>query len=120
MEGSSPTTPLGAYIRKSREAAGLTLRQLAEAAGINYGYLGHIEAGERAKPGADVLQRIADVLELDAHDLLKFLGVRASLPEPRIYFRRKYGVGAREADVLAQLIEDHQAKQTKQKKGGTQ
>jgi transcriptional regulator with XRE-family HTH domain len=115
MEGTSSTTPLGAYIRKAREAAGLTLRQLAEAAGIDHGYLAHIEAGERAKPGADVLQRLADALELDDTKLLGFIGVKPSLPEPRVYFRRKYGVNAREADVLARLIEEYQ---TKQQKGG--
>jgi transcriptional regulator with XRE-family HTH domain len=98
MNDETPTTPLGAYIRKTREAAGFSLRQLAQLVGVNHGYLARIEAGERVKPGADVLQRIADVLEIDSQELLKFVGVKPSMPEPRVYFRKEFGVSDKELE----------------------
>ena len=47
---------------------------------------------------------------------LSYLGVKPITPEPRIYFRRAYGASADEAEILAQLIEEYQARK---KKGGT-
>jgi transcriptional regulator with XRE-family HTH domain len=102
---------LGAYVRYSREQAGLSQGQLAEAVGVHHSYIARIESGSRAKPAADVLQRIADVLHIESGDLLAFLGVRTNLPEPRAYFRRKYGMNARQADVLARLVEEFESKE---------
>jgi transcriptional regulator with XRE-family HTH domain len=108
---------LGGFIAAQREAAGLSQRQLAARAGFNHSFIARLESGDtRAGRTPEHLQRIADALELDVSELLKFLGVTPRLPEPRAYFRRKLGVNAREADVLARLIEDHQAtQQTKRK-----
>lgn len=101
---------LGSYVRFHREQAGISQEQLAAAIGVNHSYIARIESGKRAKPAADILQRIADTLHIDASELLAFLGVRPSLPEPRVYFRRKYGMGADEADVIARLVEDFESK----------
>jgi transcriptional regulator with XRE-family HTH domain len=109
MNDETPVN-LGAYVHYHREQAGLSQGQLAAAIGVHYSYIARIESGARAKPAADVLQRIADVLHIDSSSLLAFLGVRTSLPEPRVYFRRKYGMDAREADVLAQLVEEFESK----------
>ena len=57
------------------------------------------------------LQRLADVLELDITDLLAFLGVKPVMPEPRVYFRRKFGMDADQAEILANLVAEFQAKQ---------
>lgn len=107
----------GDYLRSVRERAGLSLRELAAAVGVSAPYLMRLETGARSKPSPDVLQRLADALGVDAADLFAFFGVRpaATLPSTRTYFRRKLGVNANEADVLAKLIEDYQAT----KKGGT-
>jgi transcriptional regulator with XRE-family HTH domain len=118
-EGSKPrqeqSTTLGEFIQVRRLAAGLSQRQLAGQAEMHHSVLSRLESGEVAQVAPDILQRLADVLGLDVTDLLRFLGVEPGLPEPRAYFRRKLGVNAKEADVLAQLIEEHQAKT---KKGG--
>jgi len=103
---------LGTYVRSARERARLSQGQLAAAIGVNPSYIARIESGERAKPAADILQRIADTLVIDSSDLLAFLGVKPSLPEPRIYFQLKYGMGADEADVAARLIEDFCSERT--------
>jgi transcriptional regulator with XRE-family HTH domain len=49
---------IGTYIRDQREQAKISLRQLAQAAGVSNPYLSQIERGLR-KPSADILQRIA-------------------------------------------------------------
>jgi transcriptional regulator with XRE-family HTH domain len=49
---------IGEYIREQREQARISMRQLAEAAGVSNPYLSQIERGLR-KPSADILQQIA-------------------------------------------------------------
>jgi transcriptional regulator with XRE-family HTH domain len=107
MKDSSADDPgtLGAYMRTAREQAGLSRGQLAAAIGVDPSYIARIESGERAKPAADVLQRIADALGIDSGDLLAFLGVRPNLPEPQVYFQAKYGMSAEEAKVITRLVE---------------
>lgn len=63
-------------------------------------------------PSAAVLQKLADALELDASELLTFIGVGPSstLPSPRVYFRRKFGMTDQEAARLARLITDYTIK----------
>jgi transcriptional regulator with XRE-family HTH domain len=107
MQDAPNDTPktLGAYIRAARDQANLSRVQLATAIGVDPSYIARIESGERAKPGADVLQRIADTLGIDAGELLAFLGVRLNLPEPQVYFQAKYGMSADEAGVVTHLVE---------------
>lgn len=80
MEDSSADGPraLGAYVYAARVQAGLSRGQLTGAIGVDPSYIARIESGERAKPGADVLQSLADALGIDAGELLVFLGVRPS------------------------------------------
>lgn len=102
---------LGAHLRAAREQAGLTVRDLAARAGITHPYLVRLENGEKRHPAADILMRLARALGIDDSELLAYIGVTPSLPEPRAYFRRKFGVDADEAEILARLIEEHQAQQ---------
>lgn len=104
---------LGEYLKEARERAGLSQRELGKQADVHHSYIARIESGELATPIPEYLQRLADVLEIDVTELLAFLGVKPEMPEPRVYFRRKFGVDADQADILAQLIEDYQAKQEK-------
>jgi transcriptional regulator with XRE-family HTH domain len=59
---------IGAYIRDQREQAKISLRQLAQAAGVSNPYLSQIERGLR-RPSADVLQQIARGLRISAEAL---------------------------------------------------
>ncbi|MDT4999025.1 MAG: hypothetical protein QOK12_1130, partial [Mycobacterium sp.] len=60
-----------------REAAQVSVRQLAEKAGVSNPYLSQIERGLR-KPSADVLNQIAKALRVSA----EVLYVRAGMLEP--------------------------------------
>ena len=59
---------LGDRLREQRVANRLTLRQLAEAAGVSNPYLSQIERGLR-RPSAEVLQSIAKALRVSAESL---------------------------------------------------
>ena len=67
---------LGDYLREQRVANKLSLRQLAEAAGVSNPYLSQIERGLR-KPSVEVLQQIVRALRISA----EVLYVRAGLIE---------------------------------------
>ena len=51
----------GDALRRAREAACMTMRQLAEAAGVSVNTVSLIEAG-RSAPRADVLKALAEAL----------------------------------------------------------
>jgi transcriptional regulator with XRE-family HTH domain len=61
-------TSIGSYIREQREQARISLRQLAQNAGISNPYLSQIERGLR-RPSADILQQIAKGLRISAEAL---------------------------------------------------
>jgi transcriptional regulator with XRE-family HTH domain len=68
---------IGSFIRAQREAAQVSVRQLAEKAGVSNPYLSQIERGLR-KPSAEVLNQIAKALRLSA----EVLYIRAGILEP--------------------------------------
>src|SRR5580700_7691901 len=59
---------IGSYIREQREQAKISLRQLAQSAGVSNPYLSQIERGLR-RPSADILQQIARGLRISAEAL---------------------------------------------------
>ena len=67
-------TELGEYLREQRHGAKLSLRQLAEAAGVSNPYLSQVERGLR-KPSAEVLQQIAKGLRISAEVLYVEAGI---------------------------------------------
>lgn len=69
---------LGSFIRDQRRTTHLSLRKLAELAGVSNPYLSQIERGLR-KPSADILQQIAKALSISAESLY----VRAGILEER-------------------------------------
>ena len=72
---SAPDSPLGDYIRRQRELQELSMRQLADLAGISNPYLSQIERGLR-DPSEKVLDAIARGLELSAEGLYEQGGRR--------------------------------------------
>ncbi|MDI3312837.1 MAG: helix-turn-helix transcriptional regulator [Mycobacterium sp.] len=74
---SSAASDIGSFIRAQREAAQVSVRQLAEKAGVSNPYLSQIERGLR-KPSAEVLNQIAKALRVSA----EVLYVRAGILEP--------------------------------------
>jgi transcriptional regulator with XRE-family HTH domain len=68
---------LGDYLREQRVSSRLSVRQLAEQAGVSNPYLSQIERGLR-RPSAEVLQQLAKALRISAEQLY----IRAGIVSP--------------------------------------
>jgi transcriptional regulator with XRE-family HTH domain len=69
---------IGEFIKEQRQSAKLSLRRLAEEAGVSNPYLSQIERGLR-HPSAEILQQLAKALRISAEQLY----VQAGLLEDR-------------------------------------
>jgi transcriptional regulator with XRE-family HTH domain len=65
---------LGEYLREQRHGAKLSLRQLADLAGVSNPYLSQIERGLK-KPSAEILQQLAKGLRISAESLYVRAGI---------------------------------------------
>ncbi|GGJ91372.1 transcriptional regulator [Pilimelia anulata] len=81
---------VGEFIRDLRRSARISLRQLAEQAGVSNPYLSQIERGLR-KPSAEVLQQLATALRVST---------------PLMYLRAGLLDGAHSPGVLAAIAGD--------------
>jgi transcriptional regulator with XRE-family HTH domain len=80
-EGMAKVTvnSIGEYIREQREQAKISMRQLAQTAGVSNPYLSQIERGLR-RPSADILQQIAKGLRISAEALYVQAGILDDRP----------------------------------------
>jgi transcriptional regulator with XRE-family HTH domain len=79
IPGAIPSgADIGEFIREQRQTAKLSLRRLADEAGVSNPYLSQIERGLR-KPSAEILQQLAKALRISAEQLY----VQAGLLEHR-------------------------------------
>jgi len=93
---------LSALLKGERERAGLTVRQLAEAAGLVPSTVSRLESGLIASPKPDHLQRLAQALGIDVEELYAAAGylTEGALPELRPYLRAKYGLTDQQAGQI--------------------
>ncbi|MEU7073127.1 helix-turn-helix transcriptional regulator [Streptomyces narbonensis] len=99
---------LGEYLREQRRTAQLSLRQLADAAGVSNPYLSQIERGLR-KPSAEVLQQVAKALRISAETLYVRAGIldekeRDEL-ETRAVILADPSISERQKQVLLQIYD---------------
>ncbi len=83
QQSVEPTTELpdiGEFIKEQRERANLSLRRLADRAGISNPYLSQIERGIR-RPSAEILKRLSRALEISAESLYTRAGLIDEGPE---------------------------------------
>ena len=94
---------LGDYLREQRVSARLSLRQLAEQAGVSNPYLSQIERGLR-RPSAEVLQQLAKALRISAEQLYLRAGIvspdEGVLGDPALSERQKQTL----LDVYASFV----------------
>ena len=74
---SDPLADLGEFIRAQRELAHMSVRRLADRAGVSNPYLSQIERGLR-RPSAEILQQLAKALKISVETLY----VRAGFLSP--------------------------------------
>ncbi len=73
-ESTAHSPDVGEFIREQRERANLSLRRLADRAGISNPYLSQIERGIR-RPSAEILKRLSRALEISAETLYTRAGL---------------------------------------------
>jgi transcriptional regulator with XRE-family HTH domain len=99
---------LGEYLREQRRTAQLSLRQLADAAGVSNPYLSQIERGLR-KPSADILQQLAKALRISAETLYVQAGILDERDQDGIELRAAIladtTINEKQKQVLLQIYE---------------
>ncbi|MEU6344420.1 helix-turn-helix transcriptional regulator [Streptomyces sp. NPDC046977] len=100
---------LGEYLREQRRNAKLSLRQLADAAGVSNPYLSQIERGLR-KPSADILQQLAKALRISAETLYVQAGIlderdQGDGREVRTAILADTAINEKQKQVLLQIYE---------------
>ena len=97
---------LGDYLREQRTANRLSLRQLADAAGVSNPYLSQIERGLR-RPSADVLQALAKALRISAETLYVQAGILSpddtEVRSVELSIRADTGLSQRQKDALVDI-----------------
>jgi transcriptional regulator with XRE-family HTH domain len=98
---------IGEYIRQQREQAKISLRQLAQAAGVSNPYLSQIERGMR-RPSAEILQQIAKGLRISAEALYVQAGILEDRPSDtgvRSAVLADPGLSERQKQILLEIYE---------------
>lgn len=108
----------GQKLREFRQEKGMTLRALAEAAGVDFTYLSKIENDKVGYlPGAETIRDLAQVLGVDAIELLELanklppeLAALAGNANARRFFQRAGEIASpKDWDVLLDLLESRQS-----------
>ena len=74
VSDDTQASDLGEYIRQQRQRANLSLRRLADRAGISNPYLSQIERGIR-KPSAEILKQLSRALQISAETMYSRAGL---------------------------------------------
>jgi transcriptional regulator with XRE-family HTH domain len=107
----------GKRLRQARKKQGLTLRRLAEEAGVNFTYLSKIE-NERVPytPAAETIRNLARILKVDSMEFLKLANklpkeleaLNANVHARRFFDRASQVASPADWEALLELLEDRQ------------
>jgi len=105
--GTQVGSQVGDFIRTQRNAAQVSLRELARSAGVSNPYLSQVERGLR-KPSAEILAQIARGLKISAETLYEQAGIldrRSGTPDTVTAIRSDPALSERHKAVLLDLYE---------------
>jgi len=103
------SSQVGDFIREQRNAARVSLRELARSAGVSNPYLSQVERGLR-KPSAEILASIARGLKISAESLYEQAGIldrRSGNPDTVAAIRSDDALSERHKAVLLELYETY-------------
>ena len=103
------SSQVGDFIREQRNAARVSLRELARSAGVSNPYLSQVERGLR-KPSAEILASIARGLKISAETLYEQAGIldrRPGHPDTVAAIRSDPSLSERHKAVLLELYETY-------------
>ena len=100
---------LGEFIKAQREMGKISMRRLADQAGVSNPYLSQVERGLR-KPSAEILASIARGLKISAETLYEQAGIldrRSGNPDTVAAIRSDEALSERHKAVLLELYETY-------------
>ncbi len=111
---------LGEYIREQRHQAELSVRKLADMAGVSNPYLSQIERGLK-RPSAEILQQIARALQLSSESLYVRAGILDSERESNLVdtIRSQDNLTGEQKQVLIRVYESFISEQSDQEPPGS-
>lgn len=92
-------------IRNIRKSKKISLRKLSDLSGISRAYLYDLESNRRFNPTLFILQKIAEVLEVDIKDLFYSLNELDILKEEMYRKIDKYGRNSKEVLEVSQVVD---------------
>ena len=92
-------------IRNVRKNRKISLRKLSDMTGISRAYLYDLENNRRFNPTLFILQKIAEVLEVNIKDLFYSLNDIDNLKEEMYRRIDEYGIDSKEALEVSQVID---------------
>ncbi|KQS73887.1 hypothetical protein ASG41_03185 [Modestobacter sp. Leaf380] len=101
------SSQVGDFIRTQRNAAQVSLRELARTAGVSNPYLSQVERGLR-KPSAEILAQIARGLKISAETLYEQAGIldrRSGTPDTVAAIRSDPALSERHKTLLLEMYE---------------
>ncbi|HEY1917140.1 MAG TPA: helix-turn-helix transcriptional regulator [Streptosporangiaceae bacterium] len=111
---------IGEYIRQQREQAKISMRQLAQAAGVSNPYLSQIERGLR-RPSAEILQQIAKGLRISAEALYVQAGILEDRPADsgvRSAVLADPGLTERQKQIMLEIYESFRTETASEQESG--
>jgi transcriptional regulator with XRE-family HTH domain len=115
----SPNPQLGKFIKRHREAIGLSMYQLAREIGVNRSSVHYWEQG-KYEPEPQTLEALARGLKVSYEDLFALSGYSnpEQLPDPEPYLRAKYpGISQRKLAEAKRLLDEIDQRYGDQKEG---
>lgn len=111
MSESKNINPLAELLRTRRDELGLTLYELEQRSGVPRPHIRRLEQGETINPSMEILNKLANALDLDAEDLYDahWQTNRQPLPGVSTYFRSRYSLNDRQIAEIERLVDgfDH-------------
>jgi transcriptional regulator with XRE-family HTH domain len=106
------STPLGEYLKSSRESTSMTKTELANRIAVSVSLVSRLESGEYLQPSPYTLQRIATVFNAKIEDLYAMVGYTpaSALPDYEPYLHAKYNLSDEAVHELVAYFEFIQQK----------
>lgn len=70
----SDLNEFGEYLKKARQAKGLSLRAVEEVTGVSNAYLSQLEQGKIRQPSPVILHKLSQLYELSYADIMRSVG----------------------------------------------
>jgi transcriptional regulator with XRE-family HTH domain len=107
---------LGRKLATARRNLSLSLREVAERAGVTFMWLWRVEHGTFNHPHPERLSRVIEVLGVDPEriDRITKGHVSSNLPGLRTYFRAKYNLSPADIEQIERTVTDLQRKHRKE------